>query len=125
MSKHINDLKGKARDFAVACYDTNAIHELQAPHAPADADPADCREWEITPDEWSAAIEAALNERLSDGGEFSIGETIETTTTNLDGEPATQNGTVIDIIGDRVTVAWDDGERTTQSAGVLLSALAR
>lgn len=66
MAPRISDLTGRAREFAVACYETNNLSELTAPHAPADADPTDCREWGITADEWSRAIDAALNDRLAD-----------------------------------------------------------
>lgn len=59
----IKDLEGKAKEFAMACYDMNSIEELEACHASGDADDTDCAEWGITADEWSQAIEAALNEK--------------------------------------------------------------
>lgn len=62
----INDLTGQTKAFAEACYDTNSIDELSAPHAPADADEADMQEWGITAEQWSQAIEAARQEMLAD-----------------------------------------------------------
>jgi hypothetical protein len=62
--KSINELDGQVKAFAIACFDTNSIEELQAPHTPADADSADMNTWGITADEWSLAIDAALLERL-------------------------------------------------------------
>ncbi|MCE2029308.1 hypothetical protein [Sessilibacter corallicola] len=59
----INDLEGKVKEFATACFDMNSIEELEAPHAPENADESDCAEWGITAEEWSQAIEAALNEK--------------------------------------------------------------
>jgi hypothetical protein len=51
------------KNFATACFDQNSIAELESPHAPEDADLDECSNWGITPEEWSDAIEAALNER--------------------------------------------------------------
>lgn len=67
--KNINEYAKKwnrdpHNNFAVACFDMNSIDELQAPHAPIDADETDCQNWGITPEEWSDAVEAALNEKL-------------------------------------------------------------
>ena len=50
---------------------------------------------------------------------FSVGETIEAETTDLDGSATTQTGRVIEIDGADVTVAWDDGQRTTQHFSLL------
>ena len=61
--KMIDELAG---DFATACYDQNTLRELQAPHREEDADKTDCRNWGITPAQWSAGIAAALAERLAD-----------------------------------------------------------
>jgi len=52
-----------ARRFADACY-TNSLDELRAAVTEA-PDLVDCREWSITPDEWRAAIETALRERIA------------------------------------------------------------
>jgi hypothetical protein len=53
---------------------------------------------------------------------YSIGEAIETQTTDLDGASVTQNGKIVAIDGDDVTVAWDDGVRTTQHYSALQTA---
>jgi hypothetical protein len=58
----INELKGKCKEFAAACYEENSMEELSLPHTPSDADEADMREWKITAQEWSNAIEAALQD---------------------------------------------------------------
>jgi hypothetical protein len=54
---------------------------------------------------------------------FTVGDEIEAPTEaeTEDGEmvPATQTGRVLDVDGDMVTVAWDDGARTTQHFSVL------
>lgn len=52
----------RTRAFAVACYDTNSIEELQQPGR---ADPADLAAWGITPEQWREAIDAALADRLA------------------------------------------------------------
>jgi hypothetical protein len=52
-------------NFAVACYEGNSIEELREALR-NDADPVDCDQWGISPEEWTNAIEAALNERLAD-----------------------------------------------------------
>lgn len=63
---NIDTLTGQTKAFAEACFDDNSLAELLAPHTPADADTTDCETWHITPAEWSAAIEAALLERMGD-----------------------------------------------------------
>jgi hypothetical protein len=52
-------------NFATACYNDNTIAELEKSHTPADADRGDCKNWGITPQEWSEAIEAALRQKLA------------------------------------------------------------
>ena len=51
--------------FAEACYDQNSIVELREALAMPEADATDCEVWEITADEWRAAIEEALAARLA------------------------------------------------------------
>ena len=58
--------RDKHNNFAVACYDMNSLSELQESHTPNDADESDMRTWGITAEEWSDALEAALNEALND-----------------------------------------------------------
>ncbi|MBA7533682.1 hypothetical protein ES705_25925 [subsurface metagenome] len=50
-------------NFAVACFDTNSVAELQDSHDPRDADPIDLRAWHINADEWADAVQAALEEK--------------------------------------------------------------
>ena len=60
---NIEKLSGRTKNFAEACYDQNSLAELQAPHAPADADETDMKAWNITAEQWSEAIKAALMDR--------------------------------------------------------------
>lgn len=53
--------------FAAACFDQNSLEDLLSPHAPENADAADCREWGLTPEEWSAQIGLALKARIANG----------------------------------------------------------
>ena len=57
-----NVLSPAARAFADACH-TNALDELETALRQRAADATDCREWDITPTEWRAAIRTALEER--------------------------------------------------------------
>ncbi len=50
----------KLTGFAEACYNDNSIFELMKPHAPINADATDCREWDITAEQWTEAIDQAL-----------------------------------------------------------------
>jgi len=60
-------LTEQAAAFAKACYETNSLAELDTPHAPADADDSDCADWGITPEEWSQALEVALQAKQASG----------------------------------------------------------
>ena len=51
--------------FASACYDDCSIEDLREALA-AEPDEDDCREWVITPEEWTDAIQTALTEKLAD-----------------------------------------------------------
>mgnify|MGYP001814934880 CR=1 FL=1 len=53
--------------FAKKVYETGSNERLEAPHRPEDADPIDCETWELTPLEWSLAVEAALRARKEHG----------------------------------------------------------
>ena len=53
-------------NFAVACYDMNSLDELVAATGTPDED--DCREWGISGDEWRAAIDAAIRQKIEDSG---------------------------------------------------------
>lgn len=55
----ILDLKGKVKEFAVACYDMNSIKDLKS-SLKSEADKSDMKEWKISADEWKSAIESAL-----------------------------------------------------------------
>ncbi len=57
----IEQLDGKAKEFAEACFDMNSIAELQDALRNG-ADQTDCTEWNITENEWEKSIEAVLNE---------------------------------------------------------------
>ncbi len=57
----INDLEGKAKEFATACFE-NSIEELESALENG-ADQSDCAEWGITASEWVDAVQAALNEK--------------------------------------------------------------
>ena len=57
----IPTLDGQARAFADACIDMNTADELiEALHDGPDED--DCRTWQITADEWRAAVATALRD---------------------------------------------------------------
>ena len=51
-------------NFAQACYDQNSISELDEMHQSKDADITDCITWDINKNEWSDAIEIALQVKL-------------------------------------------------------------
>lgn len=53
-------------NFSVVSYNMNSLEELKEPHKPKHADKTDCKRWNISPEEWSDAIEAALNQKLAD-----------------------------------------------------------
>jgi hypothetical protein len=54
--------------FAEACYDQNSKAELiEALAGPADK--TDCEAWQISADEWRAAIQQALDARTEDDDE--------------------------------------------------------
>ena len=53
--------------FAKNLYETGSTSKLEALHRPENADRADCETWELTPLEWSLAIEAALRARQEHG----------------------------------------------------------
>lgn len=55
----INQLSGKVKEFAIACYDTNSIEDLELSLLNDEADETDCKTWNITSDEWFRAIIAA------------------------------------------------------------------
>lgn len=45
--------------FAAACYDSNTVAELEAAlRGPVDEN--DCKEWNITPEQWREQIQLAL-----------------------------------------------------------------
>lgn len=48
--------------FAVACYDENSIDELQD----ASVDATDCQTWDINPEQWKEATQAALADLIED-----------------------------------------------------------
>lgn len=50
-------------NFAVACYDCNTLEELQDT---AYVDKTDCKTWDLCEREWKEAIQAAIDEKLSD-----------------------------------------------------------
>ena len=52
-------------NFATACYEDNSIDELHEALT-EEPDEYDCREWGITPEEWTDAIQTALTEKLAD-----------------------------------------------------------
>ena len=56
-------------NFAIACYDMNSLDELVA--ETGEPDKQDCREWGISGDEWRAAIDAAIRQKIEDGIEDS------------------------------------------------------
>jgi len=57
----INELSGNTRAFAVACFDTNSLKELQD----VCLDETDLKIWQITEQQHEAATRAALEEKLS------------------------------------------------------------
>lgn len=61
MESKIDQLNNpQAREFAQDCLDMKTVAELKTPHSPADANPDDLSEWDLTPELWSEAIDAAL-----------------------------------------------------------------
>lgn len=66
-------------------------------------------------------VEARFLVRLAEASDFFVvGQRIDCPTTDLDDQPAAQAGRVVDLAGEYVTVAWDDGQRTTQHFSVLI-----
>lgn len=65
----IRHLSKNAQGFAEACYDQNTIEDLKAAHAAGDADESDMEAWDISPQGWRDAIEAALAAKLEDSNE--------------------------------------------------------
>ena len=56
--------------FAEACYDQNSARELKACLFREEADEADCKEWNITPQEWRAGIISAIQMMFDDLAEW-------------------------------------------------------
>jgi len=52
--------------FAEACYDQNTVDELREALRQRSADKYDCGAWCITPTQWRAAIQSALEAKLRD-----------------------------------------------------------
>lgn len=50
-------------NFAVACYNDCSVDQLVNAIEP---DQGDMNTWDISPDEWRAAVDAALTEKLSE-----------------------------------------------------------
>lgn len=53
-------------DFAEACFNTNSVAELREALAAPKADSTDCEAWSITPEQWRAAIQQALDAKLAE-----------------------------------------------------------
>jgi hypothetical protein len=62
----IDELTGKTKECAEACYSGNSIGELEEALAWERADRTDCEEWGLTEDEWREAIQAALADLQAD-----------------------------------------------------------
>lgn len=60
MTTNIDKLKGQAKEFAIACYDTNTLDELSGALRSDKADKTDMQEWSINEQEWREAITAAF-----------------------------------------------------------------
>lgn len=69
MTNEINKLSGNERKFAIACIEMNSVEELTELHTPDDADEIDCKEWDISPQEWSNAVEAARLDMIDEDQE--------------------------------------------------------
>lgn len=62
------------KNFAAACYDNNSVEELAAitiavkngANVEDVADGTDCKNWDITPEQWFAGIKAALEAKEAD-----------------------------------------------------------
>lgn len=63
MTTAINQLSGRVKEFASACYDQNSIDELRTCLTDG-ADKSDLAEWDLTVEEWTDAVKAALSDRL-------------------------------------------------------------
>ena len=55
-----------AREFARDCFDMKSVVELKVPHSPSNANPDDLSKWNLTPEAWSEAIDAALYDLLEE-----------------------------------------------------------
>ncbi len=58
----------ESNNFAAACYD-NSVEELAAitiKNGANVADDTDCKNWDITPEQWFAGIKAALEAKEAD-----------------------------------------------------------
>ncbi len=53
--------KIESNTFSAACYDQNSIEELRAALKQRAADKTDCNTWKITPTQWRAEIQTALD----------------------------------------------------------------
>ena len=68
-SENINGLDCVEKEFAIACIEMNSLSELEEPHTPEDADESDMKNWGISAQEWSDAIEAARLDMIAESGE--------------------------------------------------------
>lgn len=52
--------------FAKACYEQNSAGELKACLFRDEADETDCKQWNITPNEWRCAIGEAISRKIDE-----------------------------------------------------------
>ena len=62
----IENLDGNVKDFAIACYENNSLAELETITPTSVADETDCKEWDLTQEEWRIAVASAYSEKLED-----------------------------------------------------------
>ena len=60
----LNPQRHKLEGFAEACVNGNSIMELITAIESRSSDKIDCRNWQITPTQWRAAIREALEFRI-------------------------------------------------------------
>ncbi|MCK5431322.1 MAG: hypothetical protein KAJ03_01195 [Gammaproteobacteria bacterium] len=66
MSENVNELEGNEQNFAKSCLEMNTLKELSESHTPEEADESDMKNWDISAQEWSDAIEAARLDMIAD-----------------------------------------------------------